>query len=354
MELADPIEDLLDADDNYHESSDEDFNPNAAQADEASSSSDEETDTKPSRKSKRKAPRPEELDSGDEVTIEAARKRRGKKRKGGKADDDEDIFLSDNEGGEGGLIKTRAQRRVEQKERKPLARIEGATADVEALWAQMSAAPLEPFRPPPASITDNAKDEDVLMGGVEAPMAIEREADMVIVKKVYTFAGQRTTEEKQIPRSFLEHHLADGWKVVEDTADIPPETNRDGVADTEPKVHRPVRRPSRFDPNPTGYVRGLPPEHQLTWPRKAITVATGQGNILALDAPRVQRLEKAQKLNVVDKSRLDWTGFVDKEGIAEELATHGKTKEAYLGRMEFLANVEARQQEERLRTKAAS
>jgi hypothetical protein len=66
-----------------------------------------------------------------------------------------------------------------------------------------------------------------------------------------------------------------------------------------------------------------------------------------------KRPDKAQKLNVVDKSRMDWTGFVDKEGIADELDTHGKTKEAYLGRMEFLAGVEARREDERMRVKGA-
>ena len=48
---------------------------------------------------------------------------------------------------------------------------------------------------------------------------------------------------------------------------------------------------------------------------------------------------------------MDWTGFVDKEGIADELDTHGKTKEAYLGRMQFLAGVEARREEERRNAK---
>jgi hypothetical protein len=70
---------------------------------------------KPSqRKRKRKAPALDELDSGDEVTIEAAKKRKTKRRKGGKgADDEDDLLMSDDEGGDGGLIKTRAQRRVE-------------------------------------------------------------------------------------------------------------------------------------------------------------------------------------------------------------------------------------------------
>lgn len=114
MAPIDPIDDLSDAEANYHESSDEDFNPTAVPADEPSDSSDEEDApaAKPTKsKRKRKAADDEELDSGDEVTIEAARKRKSKKRKGDKADED-DLILSDDDA-EGGLIKTRAQRRVE-------------------------------------------------------------------------------------------------------------------------------------------------------------------------------------------------------------------------------------------------
>lgn len=113
MAPREPVGDLSDAEASYHESSDEDFNPIAVVADEPSSSSDE--DDAPARpakgRAKRKAVVDGELDSGDEVTIEAARKRRAKKRKGAKADHDE-LLLSD-DGGDGGLIKTRAQRRVE-------------------------------------------------------------------------------------------------------------------------------------------------------------------------------------------------------------------------------------------------
>ena len=114
MAPIDPVDDLSDNEANYHESSDEDFNPAVVAADEPLSSSDEEhVPAKPAKgRAKRKAAAAEELDSGDEVTIEAARKRKAKKRKGAKADDEDDLILSD-DGGDGGLIKTRAQRRVE-------------------------------------------------------------------------------------------------------------------------------------------------------------------------------------------------------------------------------------------------
>jgi hypothetical protein len=238
-----------------------------------------------------------------------------------------------------------------------LAGIEGATIDVDAIWAQMSAAPLRPVRAQPKPLEREVPESPSLgIDGVQRPAQVEDENDLVAVRKTYTFAGQDTTEEKQVPRSSLEQYLKDGWKSVDEVTESPAakEADQDG-AEQGVKLHRPLRRPSRFDPNPTGYVRALPPEHQLTWPRKRKAESTAdQENVPVPEAPRVIRPEKAQKLNVVDKSRLDWTGFVDKEGIAEELDVHGKTKEAYLGRMEFLASVEARREEERRRLKATA
>ncbi|KAF2845935.1 BCNT-domain-containing protein [Plenodomus tracheiphilus IPT5] len=363
-------DDVDNADEKYHESSDEDFNPESAPAEDVSSSEDEDEQvaTRPvPRQGKRKAPDDEELDSGDEVTIQAARKKRPKKTKktGGKDANDE-LVLSEDEGGEGGLIKTRAQRRGEQKERRPLARTEGATVDVDALWAQMTTAPLQPLRPSLPQETPAPKDKTTTTNTAPPPTDDD---DQIPIRKIYTFAGQDTTEEKSIPRSHLPKYISDGWKPLGSTtttttppisdpqSDLPPTT----ATPAKSRIRRPLRRPTRFDPNPTGYVRALAPEHQLFWPRQHISSSTAtttaphdQDNATTMappDAPTTTKPQKATKLNVVDKSRMDWTGFVDKEGIAEELDTHGKTKEAYLGRMEFLAGVEARREEERLNAK---
>lgn len=348
-------DDVENADEKYHESSDEDFDPESAPPEEASSSEDEDHQTAAPipRKGKRKAPHDDELDSGDEVTIQAARKKRSKKKKKGKTGDDE-LILSEDEGGDGGLVKTRAQRRGEQRERRPLARIEGATADIDALWAQMMAAPLKPLSPAQFQEQDAPMDGVAVTRPAATSVPIEEE-EVIAVKKVYTFAGQDTTEEKQILRSQLDKYLSEGWKTLDAATLATPslDQSKDVNRSSEPRIRRPLCRPSRFDPNPTGYVRALAPEHQLSWPRKQIdTLSIEQENATPIpsDAPK-PKVEKAQKLNVVDKSRMDWTGFVDKEGIAEELDTHGKTKEAYLGRMEFLAGVEARREEERLSLK---
>lgn len=226
----------------------------------------------------------------------------------------------------------------------------------------MSSAPLRSLYPDSTlqvQEQEAVKTQDAAADGTITSMMVDSQEDLVSIQKIYTFAGQRTTEDKQVPRSTLDRHIAEGWKpvdaIVQETGGA--ERKEDGAEaeNTRSKIRRPLRRPSRFDPNPTGYVRTLPPEHQLTWPRKTVAAASaGHENVLATEASKLPRTEKAQKLNVVDKSRLDWTGFVDKEGIADELAVHGKTKEAYLGRMEFLAGVEARREEERRRLKTAA
>ena len=43
---------------------------------------------------------------------------------------------------------------------------------------------------------------------------------------------------------------------------------------------------------------------------------------------------KPAKLNVLEKSRLDWAGFVDKEGINDDLKRYNK--DGYIERQEFL------------------
>ncbi|KAH6644500.1 bucentaur or craniofacial development-domain-containing protein [Boeremia exigua] len=323
----------------YHESSDEDFNPDTAPADDAASSSDE--DAPVARKGKRRAPVDDELDSGDEVTIEAARKKSTKRKKGthdGPASDDE----------AGGLIKTRAQRAVEKKETRPLARTDGATVDVDALWAQMTAAPIRPASPAPQPTpTHDAPVAPDTSPDAAPPVAPPADAppedDLLTITKTFVFAGQPTTEEKQIPRSALATHAADGWTPARPAA-AP-------VSTPTPASHtrRPPKRPSRFDPNPTGYVRALPPAHQLAWPRQ-----TARPDAPPPDAPAPAPALKPTKLNVVAKSRMDWTGFVDKAGIADELHEHGKSKENYMDRREFLAGVEARRDEEGRRGRVAN
>ena len=55
---------------------------------------------------------------------------------------------------------------------------------------------------------------------------------------------------------------------------------------------------------------------------------------------------QAKKLTTVEKSRMDWAGYVDKEGIKDELELAGKSKDSYMAREDFLAKSEARREED--------
>ena len=103
------IQDVTEED--YNSASDEDFNPDnaaltaAADDNEESSSSGDENDIAIQPRSGKRKVTADDVDfdnSGDEATIKKARR-----KKQSNAQEDED------EGGEGGLIKTRAQRRAE-------------------------------------------------------------------------------------------------------------------------------------------------------------------------------------------------------------------------------------------------
>ena len=111
----------VDVDDEpYNSEEDEDFQLEAGQDDSDLSSSDDEAEpAKQKRKTDQRTEIPaDELDSGDEVTIQRAREKRNRKRKVQKskaksgADEDEDeIDIDDDEGGTGGFVRTRAMKK---------------------------------------------------------------------------------------------------------------------------------------------------------------------------------------------------------------------------------------------------
>lgn len=55
------------------------------------------------------------------------------------------------------------------------------------------------------------------------------------------------------------------------------------------------------------------------------------------------QIGKKNKLSVLEKTALDWTGFKRNEGIDEELQTHNKGRDGYLERQDFLQRTDLRQ-----------
>ena len=141
------------------------------------------------------------------------------------------------------------------------------------------------------------------------PLGTLNSEETITIKRSYVFAGENITEEKVVPKSSAEARL-----YLESQATG---SNSATLQGTKPPLRRPKKRPSIFEPNPEGIVKGLP-----------------------------SGTSKGPKLNTIEKSKLDWASHVDKEGLKDELDMAGKAKGGYMDRMDFLGRSEAKREEE--------
>jgi hypothetical protein len=319
----------VEMEDVYDEEADSDFDVNSVESggSQSSSASEDEQDdadkaaTNRARKRRKignhtKPPDTEqdvELDSGDEATIKEHKKERRKQRKRGDDVEDED------EGQDlGWRARTRAMRERDKEERKQnkLATINGSTIDVEKVWKEMnSTAPLQRPLIVELSSTDTPQSGDAAeKENVPGPLQQE---ELITIKRTYKFAGEVHTEEKTVPKDSAEAKL---WLAQQDSSNKTTALDADGRT-----VRRPLRKISRFDPNYSNLEA-----FKGAWTSSLLSRKAGTG----------------PKLNVVEKSKMDWAMHVDTEGLQEELTEAAKAKGSYLSRTDFLKEVEMRKQEE--------
>jgi hypothetical protein len=160
---------------------------------------------------------------------------------------------------------------------------------------------------------------------------------MIMIKRTYNFAGKVHTEQKLVARNSAEA------KLYLASQPDPPTTSKTAEPEAEAspfiKPKRPLKKARRsiFEP----VIEGLPPRTDLHFGVRK-------------DSSGIQLVGitgKEKKLNTVEKSAMDWAGFVDKEGIADELDAAGKSKGAYKARQEFLARVEGKREDDLRRAK---
>ncbi len=365
MAQPQPIQDDPLLEDDYDEEEDEDFNPNQPISADAGKSASGESDSEDSslgtgikpvarpRKRKRQpksdkhGEEAEDLgynNSGDETIISRGAKKARKRAKRGEQ-------ISEDEGGEGGFVKTRRQAALVEEEikRGPRATVEGSTVDVDALWKSMLAgstlkrdsipAPLvtadgEPAEGGRAVGRDEAKAASTLKE-VRNPAA---EDDTVTIHRTYQFAGKTHTETKVVPRDSAEARLYLAGKPQSAPAP-PPAAGEDGIKARKRKLK--LARRSMFEPIPAA---PLPPREDLK-----LGVGTIRERLTLIHTKE----DKGKKINVVEKSKMDWAGYVDKEGLKDELAVAGKSKGAEIAQKEFLDQVERRREEEAWRARMA-
>lgn len=200
------------------------------------------------------------------------------------------------------------------------------TVNVDALWAQMMSGSA-----PQASTRETATTDQENETGHEQSGLIEQspskrvsgrtapsddpESNTIRIKRTYNFAGQVHTEEKVVARDSAEAKLY--------LASLG--ENGEGVPIDASPPKRATRKAFRsaFEP--------------------ILDAGPGRTDLnLGLEARiRAGKDARAKKLNTVDKSRMDWAGYVDKEGIKDELELASKSKDSYAARQDFLARSEA-------------
>jgi hypothetical protein len=184
--------------------------------------------------------------------------------------------------------------------------------------------------------------------GEPATQAQEADDGLITIKRSYDFAGQKVTEEKRVHKDSAEAKLFLANNNNPSDKNKPQSQTPFPNDDQPAALRRPLRRASKFEPNPTGEVKGLPLERQrLRTPSRADVL---------LHQKRLEeesRKGKAVKLNTVQKSAIDWAAHVDQQGLKEELDEYGRSKQGYIGKMDFLRGVHGKKEEEERKARMA-
>jgi hypothetical protein len=157
-------------------------------------------------------------------------------------------------------------------------------------------------------------------------------SNLVRIKRTYNFAGQVHTEEKLVPRDSAEAKL-----FIASGGQVEAVEGNSGAMDLQP-TKRVAKKAFRSS---------FEPVVDVAQPRRADLDLGVEARM------RAGRDAQAKKLNTVEKSRMDWAGFVDKEGIKDELELAGRSKTSYAARQDFLQRSEMRREDEARRARLA-
>lgn len=156
-----------------------------------------------------------------------------------------------------------------------------------------------------SSVSKSVPDKQPVVGTktsveeTKSPVAVQKST--ITVTKVYDFAGEAVKVTKEIDVNSKEG-MAELKKQQETVATPSKET--DNIVTTSSSG---IKRPG-----------------------------VGLGGVLA-------KINKKQKIGTLEKSKLDWEEFKQKEGINEELKIHNRGKQSYIERMNFLQRTDQRQ-----------
>ncbi|KAF6009980.1 hypothetical protein HII12_003526 [Brettanomyces bruxellensis] len=224
------------------------------------------------------------------------------------------------ESSNGGLVKTRHQREQEiersknEKWQHSMNKSKkGGSLDIDSIWAELQGKSHEVLArkrsPSLDSTVETNVSSNIKTQRVSAPSPAKEPPRKIKIKRTYEFAGKVVTEEKwvdsssQEARAHLNSLKLEG--VSKNSADKPKSAPKRKLNSQRqhPNLRRKRRRPGLLE-----------------------AVINGSS---------------AAKISTLEKSRLDWAKYVDKEKIHEELKY--KNKAGYLDNQDFLNRVNTRQ-----------
>jgi hypothetical protein len=326
--MAPPENVDVEMEDDYDEDADSDFEGGEGEEEIVSSSSEEEEAAhtaigrRPAKRRKVAKPKKTEeivaeLDSGDEATIKEREKDLKKQKKRGEEVEDD---LKDQASGWRAKTRSMRDRDKEEKKKSSLATVKGSTIDVNKIWEDMNRSISLP--PPKIEVIESVDVDDA---GTK-PSALQPQPpildentseEMITIKRSYKFGVEVLTEEKVVSKASAEAKLWLSQQAFQAQTTL-------GAGAT---LRRPLRRVSRFDPN----------HNNMAAFRKSWATVGGKPRKAGFDGP---------KLNTVEKSKQDWAAHVDEEGLQDELQEAAKAKGGYLGRQDFLNEVEQKKEDE--------
>lgn len=211
-----------------------------------------------------------------------------------------------------GLIKTRSQRRAESQSKifndvaQPV-----SDFDIDSIWESMNSSS--------SSSSSISTPTTVDSSPSKTPSPVNE--DFVVIKRVFNFAGKITHEQHTVPRSSAE---AEAY------------LKEEALKKSKNKQQSPTVAiiNDRNDPkNAKTYTTTMKKKRQ-------------NGPVKRKRSSLLEELNnfKAKKINTLEKSRIDWLGYVDKEGIKDELVLHNK--DGFLEKQDFLSRVDRRVESE--------
>lgn len=240
-------------------------------------------------------------------------------------DDNDEEFIDDTdkkeiakyssiESNEGGLIKTRRQRMEEEAQEKKEkknhhvhsdagagSKSSSGKVDINSIWAELNSTGKSP-----SPATETASPSSSLPAGKTSAQSADAK---VKITRTYEFAGKMISEEK--------------W-VEADSEEARAHLNSTAIA-AVPKDDQPET------PSSTSHSAATAPSQQKNLRRKRKRASL-------LDA--VITNSSKTKLTTLEKSRLDWASYVDKNKIGDELRY--KNKAGFLEKQDFLNRVDSR------------